>query len=130
MLENIWTDLVFLFIARSVLFIEAPAGVGFSYANSPSGYVTNDSVTAQDNYEAIQQFLEGFSEYRNHEFFIAGESYAGVYVPTLAYQILQRAGRNGDPPINLKGFMGKLPFSRLRNFHFWMIKFIVSVFVF
>eukprot|EP01138_Halocafeteria_seosinensis_P015206 gb/GECG01015519.1/.p1 GENE.gb/GECG01015519.1/~~gb/GECG01015519.1/.p1 ORF type:complete len:360 (+),score=43.79 gb/GECG01015519.1/:1-1080(+) len=89
----------------NVLFIEAPAGVGFSYADSSSGYVTNDSVTANDNYEAIQHFLQGFSEYRDHDFFIAGESYAGVYVPTLAYQILQRAGKNGDPPVNLKGFM-------------------------
>lgn len=91
---------------RSVVFIEAPAGVGFSYADSPSGYRSNDSITAENNYEAIQEFFSGYSEYRSHDFFVAGESYAGVYVPTLAHQILQRAGRNGDASINLKGIMG------------------------
>ena len=96
------------FGACSMLYIEAPAGVGFSYADSQSGYTTNDSVTADNNYEAIQKFFAAYSEYRSHEFFLSGESYAGVYVPTLAYQILQRAGRNGDASINLKGILGKI----------------------
>lgn len=36
----------------------------------------------------MQAFFAAFPRYRRHAFFIAGESYAGVYVPTLAEAIL------------------------------------------
>ena len=39
---------------------------------------------ALDNHKAIVTFFNKFVEYRNNEFFIAGESYAGMYVPTLS----------------------------------------------
>jgi carboxypeptidase C (cathepsin A) len=56
--------------------------------------------TSLDTYTALQQFLTvKFPEFRQHKFFIAGESYAGVYVPTLAERIV--AG-NESFPINLE----------------------------
>jgi carboxypeptidase C (cathepsin A) len=45
----------------NVLFIEAPAGVGFSYADDPvTDYNHTDTSTAQDNLAAVQvgTFLE------------------------------------------------------------------------
>eukprot|EP01138_Halocafeteria_seosinensis_P008686 gb/GECG01008878.1/.p1 GENE.gb/GECG01008878.1/~~gb/GECG01008878.1/.p1 ORF type:complete len:465 (+),score=42.58 gb/GECG01008878.1/:1-1395(+) len=84
----------------NVLYFESPAGVGFSYAESTRGYTTNDSVTANDNYEALVKFFDAYSQYRSHELFLTGESYAGVYVPTLAYLVLKRSNQ-----LNLKGIM-------------------------
>jgi carboxypeptidase C (cathepsin A) len=61
------------------LFIEAPAGVGFSYADFPSGLVHNDSSTAIDNLNAVLYFFAGFPELAKNDFYISGESYAGIY---------------------------------------------------
>ncbi|GMY09794.1 serine carboxypeptidase-like 40 [Fagus crenata] len=67
--------------AANVLFLESPAGVGFSYSNSTSDYNKNgDRRTAADNYVFLLNWLERFSEYKNRDFYISGESYAGHYM--------------------------------------------------
>jgi hypothetical protein len=60
------------------LFIEAPAGVGFSYCDTPDGCVHNDTATAADNLKSLEIFFAGFPEYKANDFWITGESYAGV----------------------------------------------------
>lgn len=50
-------------------------------------------------------FFEKFPEYSQREFYIAGESYAGVYIPYLAYYILQYNKKHKDSPFNLKGII-------------------------
>lgn len=77
----------------NMLYIEAPVGVGFSYSDTNS-YHLNDDRTAADNLEAVEVFYSLFPEYKNNKFFITGESYAGVYVPTLAEAIVnaEKAG--------------------------------------
>ena len=52
--------------------------------------------TAQDNHIALKEFFSGFPEFSSQGFYITGESYAGVYVPTLAARITD------DPDINFK----------------------------
>jgi len=71
----------------NMLYIEAPAGVGFSYSNTSSDYDTNDLQTAEDNYKFLSLFLEKFPQYAGRDTWITGESYAGVYIPTLTQQI-------------------------------------------
>lgn len=71
-----------------MLYIEAPVGVGFSYSSSRD-YALDDDRTATENLGAIQAFYAKFPELIPNKFFITGESYAGVYVPTLAEAILQ-----------------------------------------
>eukprot|EP00602_Paraphysomonas_sp_CaronLab_P004870 CAMPEP_0185024084 /NCGR_PEP_ID=MMETSP1103-20130426/6997_1 /TAXON_ID=36769 /ORGANISM="Paraphysomonas bandaiensis, Strain Caron Lab Isolate" /LENGTH=485 /DNA_ID=CAMNT_0027556943 /DNA_START=59 /DNA_END=1516 /DNA_ORIENTATION=- len=71
----------------NVLYIEAPVGVGFSYSDTDS-YKCNDDQTAADNLAAVEAFYSMFPEYIQNKFFITGESYAGIYVPTLAEAIL------------------------------------------
>jgi len=80
----------------NVLYIEAPAGVGYSYSLDEN-YVTGDAETALANYIAVKDFFRQFPEYAHHEFYISGESYAGVYVPSLAAQVA------ADPAIKFKG---------------------------
>jgi len=81
----------------NVLYLEQPAGVGFSYPEGPA----NDTVAADDSYEALQVFLKRRSELTGRPFYIAGESYAGHYVPNLVHRIQE----GGDPRLNLQGFM-------------------------
>ncbi|KAJ0943660.1 putative carboxypeptidase D [Helianthus annuus] len=87
----------------NVLFLESPAGVGFSYSNTSSDYVTGDAQTARDSYTFLVNWLERFPEYKTRDFYITGESYAGHYVPQLAQLILQNNKITNQTVINLKG---------------------------
>ncbi|KAL2460222.1 Serine carboxypeptidase 24 [Abeliophyllum distichum] len=87
----------------NVLFLESPAGVGFSYSNTSSDYVTGDIKTAADSYTFLVNWLERFPEYKTRDFYITGESYAGHYVPQLADLILENNKITNQTVINLKG---------------------------
>jgi carboxypeptidase C (cathepsin A) len=43
---------------------------------------------AEDNYAFLRNWFNVFSHYRFHDLWISGESYAGVYVPMLADQVI------------------------------------------
>ncbi|KAK1357293.1 hypothetical protein POM88_050549 [Heracleum sosnowskyi] len=49
----------------NMLFLESPAGVGFSYSNTSSDYVTGDRKTAADSYTFLINWLERFPEYQD-----------------------------------------------------------------
>ncbi|EAY94907.1 hypothetical protein OsI_16708 [Oryza sativa Indica Group] len=93
--------------AVNLLFLEAPVGVGFSYTNRTSDLRRlGDRVTAQDSYSFLLNWLNKFPEFKNRDFYIAGESYAGHYVPQLAELIYDgNKGASRDRVINIKGFM-------------------------
>ncbi|XP_028102059.1 serine carboxypeptidase II-3-like [Camellia sinensis] len=90
--------------AANILFLESPAGVGFSYSNTTSDYdKSGDARTAADSYTFLVNWLERFPEYKTRDFFITGESYAGHYVPQLAQLILQNNKVTNQTVINLQG---------------------------
>nr|GLL40513.1 serine carboxypeptidase-like 45 isoform X1 [Ipomoea trifida] len=57
--------------------------------------------TAMDNLVFLQKWYLKFPQYRNTSLFIAGESYAGHYVPQLAQMLLQ--SNKEEKLFNLKG---------------------------
>uniref|UniRef100_A0A914W4Q2 Carboxypeptidase n=1 Tax=Plectus sambesii TaxID=2011161 RepID=A0A914W4Q2_9BILA len=84
----------------NVFALEAPAGVGYSYSTN-NDVSSNDNRTATENYAALKNFFAAFPQYRTNDFYVMGESYGGVYVPTLVQTILDnQAGFN----IKIKGF--------------------------
>ena len=87
------------------LFIEAPAGVGFSYCDKAAGCAHTDTSTANDNLAALVSFFKAYPEYAGNELWITGESYAGVYVPSLAFAVYNYNKGGPAAPINLKGIM-------------------------
>ncbi|XP_047043260.1 serine carboxypeptidase 2-like [Lolium rigidum] len=90
----------------NILFLDSPAGVGFSYSNTTSDlYTSGDNRTAHDSYIFLVKWFEKFPHYRHHDFYIAGESYAGHYVPELSQLVHQRNKGVDKPIINCKGFM-------------------------
>lgn len=86
----------------SLLFLDNPVGAGFSFTDDDRGYLNNEDDVGKQMYEFLQQFLQMFPELRQTPLFIAGESYAGKYVPALGIQIHRH--RNIDP-INLRGII-------------------------
>uniref|UniRef100_A0A8C2J3H4 Carboxypeptidase n=1 Tax=Cyprinus carpio TaxID=7962 RepID=A0A8C2J3H4_CYPCA len=84
------------FLIANVLYLESPAGVGFSYSDDQK-YTTNDTEVATNNYLALKEFFRLFPEFSKNEFFLTGESYGGIYIPTLAEIVME------DSSINLQG---------------------------
>lgn len=81
----------------NLLFLESPVGVGFSYSNTSTDYDNvGDDFTAQDAYIFLHKWFLKFPSYRKRIFYIAGESYAGKYVPELAELIHDK---NKDPSL-------------------------------
>ncbi|XVE97453.1 hypothetical protein REPUB_Repub03eG0021100 [Reevesia pubescens] len=90
----------------NILFLESPAGVGFSYTNTSSNLKdSGDNRTAQDALTFLIRWMSRFPQYKHREFYIAGESYAGHYVPQLVKKIHDYNKAYSRPIINLKGFI-------------------------
>jgi len=89
----------------NMIYLESPAGVGYSYSNTSSDYRTNDNKTAQDSYTFLENFFAAYPEFLQNDFYIAGESYGGIYVPTLAYYIHEQNQISSNTHINLKGIL-------------------------
>ncbi|KAF7028578.1 hypothetical protein CFC21_040473 [Triticum aestivum] len=90
----------------NVLFLDAPAGVGYSYSNSSSDLLApGDNKTAHDSYTFLVNWLERFPQYKYRDFYIAGESYGGHYVPQLSQLVYRNNKGVRKPILNFKGFM-------------------------
>lgn len=73
-------------LIANVLYLEAPAGVGYSYSEDGET-ATDDDKTSLNNYVALKEFIKLYPEFSGNDIYLFGESYAGVYIPTLALRI-------------------------------------------
>lgn len=89
----------------NMLFLESPVGVGFSYSNTTTDYDSlGDAFTANDAYTFLHKWFLKFSSYRTRTFYIAGESYAGKYVPELA-ELIYDKNTDASLHIDLEGVL-------------------------
>jgi len=86
----------------NLLFIEQPAGVGFSTAADPE-YNWTDVENAKNLLAGVKDFFNTFTELKGREFYISGESYAGIFIPHLAAEILE--DKSSYDKVNLKGIL-------------------------
>ncbi|GAA5869162.1 hypothetical protein JCM16303_000378 [Sporobolomyces ruberrimus] len=70
-----WTE------SANIVFLDSPVEVGYSYGNKT---VSNSHETALDVYAFFQLFYEKFPKFKDVPFHLAGESYAGTYIPHIA----------------------------------------------
>ena len=83
------------------LVIDQPAGVGFSYGTNTS--FANESVAMDQLYDALRRFYVKYPELLSHPLYIAGQSYAGKYIPQLAMRIIEH--NQADLRIPLKAIL-------------------------
>ncbi|KAL6777510.1 hypothetical protein ACKKBF_B21775 [Auxenochlorella protothecoides x Auxenochlorella symbiontica] len=88
-----------------MLYVDSPAGVGMSYSDTRQDYVTNDTATTADLHHFLRLWLQEYPEHRETPFYVAGESYAGVFVPLLVQAVLNGNQESGRAPINIKGYL-------------------------
>jgi cathepsin A (carboxypeptidase C) len=86
-----WTE------AANVLWLDQPAGVGFSYGDETD---SNEAMISEDAYYFLQAFFKTYPQYaRKTPFlYIVGESYGGHYAPSIAHRVWKgnQAILNGD----------------------------------
>jgi carboxypeptidase C (cathepsin A) len=97
-----WNELV------DVLYVEQPLTTGFSIPVEGAQQIRDEAQIAHDFHNWYLSFISIFDEYQNTELYIAGESYAGAYIPWIAEHILKYQLKNPKEfQINLQGvFIG------------------------
>ncbi|KAK3018721.1 hypothetical protein RJ639_003916 [Escallonia herrerae] len=108
----------------NLLFLDSPAGVGFSYSNTSADQITGDKRTAQDAYTFLTNWFKRFPQYKQRPFYIAGESYAGHYIPELSQIIVRQNKGVKNPIIDFRGFLLGNPLlddfhDNVGTFEFW-----------
>ncbi|KAL9248282.1 hypothetical protein vseg_021623 [Gypsophila vaccaria] len=89
----------------NIIYLDSPTGVGLSYSENQTVYQTGDVQTARDTHSFLLKWFKRYPEFSQNPFYIAGESYAGIYIPTLAAEIVKGLGAKVNPIINFKGYM-------------------------
>lgn len=70
-----------------MLYLEQPAGVGFSVGMTSQDTNHSDYSSSEDTLAAVLKFYELFPKYKDNDLFVSGESYGGIYVPYLTWQL-------------------------------------------
>jgi cathepsin A (carboxypeptidase C) len=93
---NSWTE------SAHVLWLDQPAGVGYSYGKE-NDY--NEEMISEDAFYFLQEFYKEHPEYGKNPLTIVGESYGGHYAPAIAHKIWTKNKLGDDTlfPINLSG---------------------------
>ncbi|KAH6884328.1 carboxypeptidase Y, partial [Coprinopsis sp. MPI-PUGE-AT-0042] len=91
----------------NIFFIDQPVGVGFSYAENGEAVSTTEQG-AEDIANFIFVFFEHFTDFKGRNLHLAGESYAGRYLPLFASYIYDQNAKlreSGVMPVNLASVM-------------------------
>jgi carboxypeptidase D len=95
-----WTN------ATAIMYVEQPHGTGFSTGPVP----TNETDVSRDFYHFLQNLYTIFDgsdhDWRQKQLYFFGESYAGMFVPSIAHYIYKQnmdRNKNGHRHINLAG---------------------------
>lgn len=98
----------------NIIFLDQPAGTGFSYAKNPEAYKCSDTLSASRTYDFLKkvrmcvwrgmfmskngwnfykcccfllQWFINHPKYLNNPLYIAGGSYSGITVPLVVQQV-------------------------------------------
>ncbi len=85
------------------MIFEHPLSVTLSYAADDNDVPTSPEMGIEQLYQALLNFLARHPELIKQPLVLAGESYAGTYLPLLAQAILAGNGHPGNPTLNLRG---------------------------
>ena len=84
----------------NIIFIESPAGIGYSI-NTDASRSFDDETVGKENFYAFKQFITNeFPQYANNDFYLTGASYSGVVLPYFIKEYYNQS----ELRLNLKGF--------------------------
>ncbi|KAJ0499666.1 putative sinapoylglucose--sinapoylglucose O-sinapoyltransferase [Helianthus annuus] len=101
--QNSWAKVA------NIIFVDLPAGVGFSYAKTWEASRSGDSILALQCYEFIQKWLVEHPRFLNNPFYMSGISYYGLIIPAVTLEIYKGNQLGNQPQVNIKGCICESP---------------------
>ncbi|KAI3774653.1 hypothetical protein L1987_49212 [Smallanthus sonchifolius] len=95
----------------SIVFVDQPAGTGFSYAKTPESYITNDTLSTMHAYSFLKKWLVGHPKFLNNPLYLGADSYTGLVVPMIVQEIYNGNEVGEGRPVNIKGYLLGNPFT-------------------
>uniref|UniRef100_A0ACD5UKU0 Uncharacterized protein n=1 Tax=Avena sativa TaxID=4498 RepID=A0ACD5UKU0_AVESA len=89
----------------NIIFLDSPVGAGFSYSATEEGNKISDTRTVDQIAIFLTKWYEEHPEFLLNPLYIAGESYSGLIVPPLTFQIARGIEKGDGPLLNLKGYI-------------------------
>ncbi|KAH6773146.1 hypothetical protein C2S51_011550 [Perilla frutescens var. frutescens] len=89
----------------NIIFIDQPAGTGFSYAKTREAYKCSDTLLGRQNYEFLKKWLLNHPGYLKNPLYIAGDSYSGLTVPLVVDEVYNGIEAGSNPKLNMKGYI-------------------------
>ncbi|XP_028776246.1 serine carboxypeptidase-like [Neltuma alba] len=90
----------------NIIFVDQPVGTGFSYSSDQSDIPHDEEGVSNALFDFLQAFFKEHPQFRKNDFYIAGESYAGHYIPVLASRVQKANKANEGIHINLRSHTG------------------------
>ncbi|KAI9485198.1 MAG: Alpha/Beta hydrolase protein [Benjaminiella poitrasii] len=89
----------------NIIYLDQPVNAGYSFNSNHSYHVVESNSAAVDVYIFLQLFLREFSQFAESDFHLAGESYAGHYLPAIATIITEENAKEESHLIPLKSLL-------------------------
>ncbi|KAL8246235.1 hypothetical protein R6Q59_007451 [Mikania micrantha] len=89
----------------NIVFVDMPAGTGFSYAETQEGWVSSDTIQAVNNKEFVKKFLSDHPKFLENPLYISGGSYSGIIVPKATLELYEGNERGDQPAVNIQGYI-------------------------
>ncbi|KAI4337066.1 hypothetical protein L6164_015524 [Bauhinia variegata] len=97
--QHSWTK------ASSVIFVDLPAGTGFSYVTTERAANQSDWKLVHHGHQFLRKWLIDHPEFLSNKVYVGGDSYSGIPVPVLVQEILNANEKGIQPWIYLEGYL-------------------------
>ncbi|XP_061372010.1 serine carboxypeptidase-like 11 [Gastrolobium bilobum] len=91
--------------ASSIIFLDLPAGTGFSYPKTERAVQQSDWKLVHHAHQFLRKWLIDHPKFLSNEVYIAGDSYSGRPVPVIVQEISYGNEGGVQPWINLQGYL-------------------------
>ncbi|PHT72381.1 hypothetical protein T459_23166 [Capsicum annuum] len=97
--SNSWTKVA------NIIFIDQPAGTGYSYAKTSEAYNCSDTLSVALTYDFLRKWLMDHPEYLKNPLHVSGDSYADIFVALLSHKIYDGIEVGDKPRMNIKDYI-------------------------
>nr|GMD58140.1 serine carboxypeptidase-like 13 [Ipomoea batatas] len=89
----------------NIIFLDQPVGTGFSYSKTWEASISTDTLSAQQTYSFLIQWLLDHPKFLSNPLYITGDSYSGIIIPLIVRKIYDGLESGIEPRLNMKGYV-------------------------